>query len=272
MPAALPPSSGYTYAAEFSVDEAVAAGATDVRFSQPLPVYVENFLGFPVGGAVPTGYYDRQRGQWIASANGRVIKVLSITDGLAEPGYRRQRRGRRCRRARCAGRHDRGTGSAWRCSIRLARRCGACPSATSRRGTATGLTARRDDAEPPPGDDGDNDIKQDEPNVECGSVIGCENQTLGKSLPIAGTPWQLHYQSDRTPGRQDDNTLVIPVSGATIPASLVAMRVEVSIAGRTLSRALCTRSQSHLHGHLGWQRWLRPDAAGRAASGDPGAF
>ena len=70
MPANLPPSSGYTYCAELSADEAVAAGATDVRFSQPLPVYVENFLDFPVGSEVPTGYYDRQKGQWIASANG----------------------------------------------------------------------------------------------------------------------------------------------------------------------------------------------------------
>ncbi len=44
MPAPLPTMSGYTYAAEFSVDEALAAGATDVRFSQPLVTYVENFL------------------------------------------------------------------------------------------------------------------------------------------------------------------------------------------------------------------------------------
>jgi hypothetical protein len=84
MPASLPPSSGYTYCAELSVDEAVAASATNVRFSQALPVYVENFLGFPVGTAVPTGYYDSQKGQWISSANGRVIKVLSITGGLAD--------------------------------------------------------------------------------------------------------------------------------------------------------------------------------------------
>jgi len=84
MPAVLPPSSGYTYAAEFSVDEAVAAGATDVRFSQAVPVYVQNFLGFPVGTAVPAGYYDRQKGQWIASANGGVIKILSVTGGLGD--------------------------------------------------------------------------------------------------------------------------------------------------------------------------------------------
>ena len=85
MPAALPPSSGYTYAVELSVDEAIAAGATEVRFSQAVPTYVENFLGFPVGGAVPAGYYDRARGQWIASANGRVIRILAIADAIHWP-------------------------------------------------------------------------------------------------------------------------------------------------------------------------------------------
>jgi hypothetical protein len=67
MPAQLPPQSGYTYAVELSADEAIAAGATEVRFSQPLYFYVDNFLNFPVGGIVPAGYYDQKRGQWIPS-------------------------------------------------------------------------------------------------------------------------------------------------------------------------------------------------------------
>ena len=44
--AARPPR-GYTYAVELSVDEAVEAGATEVRFDQPVITYVENFLEFP---------------------------------------------------------------------------------------------------------------------------------------------------------------------------------------------------------------------------------
>ena len=38
---------------------ASAAGATTVEFSQPIATYLENFLHFPVGAAVPAGYYDR---------------------------------------------------------------------------------------------------------------------------------------------------------------------------------------------------------------------
>jgi hypothetical protein len=84
MPAPLPPSSAYTYAVELSTDEAIAAGATEVRFNQPLPFYVDNFLDFPVGTTVPLGSYDRQQGVWLPADNGTVIKVLSITDGVAD--------------------------------------------------------------------------------------------------------------------------------------------------------------------------------------------
>src|SRR5207253_8554961 len=55
-----------------------------VRFSQPLINYTENFLGFPVGGIVPTGYYDRERAAWIPSDNGRVIKIVGVTGSMAD--------------------------------------------------------------------------------------------------------------------------------------------------------------------------------------------
>lgn len=78
MPAQLPPASGYTYAVEFT-----AEGAENSRFEPSLAHYVENFLDFPVGGAVPTGYYDRDRAAWIPANNGRIIEVLEITNGFA---------------------------------------------------------------------------------------------------------------------------------------------------------------------------------------------
>ena len=96
MPGVLPPTSGYTYAVELSADEAIAAGASSVVFSQPLANYVENFLGFPVGGAVPAGFYDRARATWVPSANGRVIKIVAIAGGVGRRGQRRERA--RCRR------------------------------------------------------------------------------------------------------------------------------------------------------------------------------
>jgi RHS repeat-associated protein len=231
MPALLPPSTGYTYAAELSVDEAVAAGASEVRFSQALPVYVENFLGFPVGTAVPTGYYDRQRGQWVASANGRVIKVLGITAGLADldtdgdgftdnPAQLAALGITDAERARLAQLYAAGQ-TLWRVPI--------THFTTYDCNWPYGPPS--DAITPPPRNPKDPPV--DNPNEDCLSVIGCENQSLGESVPVSGTPWQLSYRSQRTPGRKDAYTLHIPVStAATVPATLRAMRVQVSIAGR----------------------------------------
>ena len=47
-----PPNSGFTYAVEYSVDEALAAGARQVRFSAPVIGYVENFLGLRLRGVL----------------------------------------------------------------------------------------------------------------------------------------------------------------------------------------------------------------------------
>jgi RHS repeat-associated protein len=41
----------------------------------------------------------------------------------------------------------------------------------------------------------------DDPCHKQGSDIGCQNQSLGESIPVTGTPFFLRYQSDRAPGR-----------------------------------------------------------------------
>ncbi|MBL0122657.1 MAG: hypothetical protein IPP88_07950 [Betaproteobacteria bacterium] len=231
MPAPLPPSSGYTYAAELSVDEAVVAGATEVRFSQPVPTYVENFLGFPVGTVVPSGYYDRQKGQWIASANGRVIKILSITNNLAEldtdgdtlPDDATKLTALGItdpERARLAQLYTSPGQTLWRVPIAhfspwdFNWPFGPPPGATA-----------------PPAPANSNPPVNSQ-NQECGSVIGCENQSLGESIPAAGTPWSLHYQSERTPGRKDAYTREIKLSGATLPIGLKRIELEISVAGQ----------------------------------------
>ncbi|MFY0575513.1 hypothetical protein ACN28S_15120 [Cystobacter fuscus] len=53
MPAHLPSTSGYTYAVELSLDEAMALDSQEVRFTQPVVSYVDNFLSFPVEGPSP---------------------------------------------------------------------------------------------------------------------------------------------------------------------------------------------------------------------------
>lgn len=259
MPAPLPPSSGYTYAVELSVDEAVAAGATEVRFSQAVPTYVENFLGFPVGGTVPSGYYDRQKGQWIASANGRVIKVLGITGGLADldtdgdtatdDAIKLTALGvTNDERARLALLYSAGQ-TLWR-----------VPVAHFTPWDFNWPWGPPPDAIPPPANSPSPDI--DTPNVQCGSVIGCENQSLGESMPLTGKPWQLNYRSTRALGRKDAYTLDIRLSAAAIPVSLKRIELEVTVAGQTYVRSF-SPAINLVHTYT----WDGKDAYGRVLQG-----
>ena len=80
MPAVLPPNSAYTYCVELAVD-----GVKRVRFEKPVITWVDNFLGFDVGEVVPVGYYDRDRGVWVPSDNGVVVKLLDTdADGIVD--------------------------------------------------------------------------------------------------------------------------------------------------------------------------------------------
>ena len=53
-----------------------------MTFDKPVVTYVDNFLGFPVGETVPTGYHDEQAGQWAV--------VRKRPRGQAPVGERRQ--------------------------------------------------------------------------------------------------------------------------------------------------------------------------------------
>ena len=45
----------------------------------------------------------------------------------------------------------------------------------------------------------------DDQCLVAGSIIGCQNQTLGERVAVVGTPFVLQYQSDRVPGRSGAN-------------------------------------------------------------------
>jgi len=64
-----------------------------------------------------------------------------------------------------------------------------------------------------------------------GSIIGCEDQSLGEAIPVVGTPYTLHYQSQRMPGRRDVNRLDIQLSGPQVPASLKRIELDVNVLG-----------------------------------------
>jgi RHS repeat-associated protein len=230
MPNVLPPLSAYTYCVEYSVDEAMAAGAVSVDFDRPLCHYNENFLGFPVGTAVPVGYYDREKAQWIASENGVVLGILAVDGALADidltgsgtPATPEELAAiglTEEERTQLAGLYSPGQ-TLWR-----------APISHFTPWDHNWPFGPPDDAEPPP------DIPRRGGPLEesCegeGSIIELHNQILGESIPLAGVPFNLNYRSDRVVGYGADGGFRIPISGPAVPFSLSLIKVELEIAGQ----------------------------------------
>ncbi|MEO5371598.1 MAG: hypothetical protein H7833_16130 [Magnetococcus sp. DMHC-1] len=238
MPAELPVNTAYTYAVELSVDEALAAGANQVRFSTPVPVYLENFLDFPVGIPVPSGSYDREKATWIPEENGRVIRIIGVTDGraqlditgdgqVASPTALTALGVTDAELVRLATLYTPGQ-SVWRVPVAhfspfdwnwpAAPPTGALSPQTS----APQISDKN---------------KLDDACIQRSSIIECENQVLGESVSVAGTPFSLNYRSDRVRGRKSAYHLEIPLSDAVLPPQLQSIRVEIFIAGRKITHS-----------------------------------
>ncbi|WP_173132599.1 carboxypeptidase regulatory-like domain-containing protein [Pseudaquabacterium terrae] len=257
MPAPLDPTTAYTYAAEFSVDEAIAAGATEVRFSKAVPIYVENFIGFPVGGVVPLGYYNRELGVWVPMPNGRIVKVMSVGggsaaldidgDGAADSGESLSQLGITAEELSHLSSLYAPGQSLWRV-------------------TTTHFTPLDMNwAPPPPGPPPSPPPASRPPGCSGtapGSIIECHNQVLREEVPIAGTSLALAYSSrDTRTSIGALRTVTVPVVGSPNPL-VVEVLLEAHIAGRRFSWKFPASINSTQD-----IQWDGLDAYGRVVSG-----
>lgn len=267
MPGSLPPTSGYTYALEITAEEAtIKKGGKDVVFSQSVPMYEDNFLGMPVGIQIPVGYYDRDKNAWIPANDGKVIKILSVTNGLADidsdgdnavdsAAQLTALKFSDAERAQLAGLFVPGK-TLWRTLV------GHLSNYDKNYGMAP-----PNDAVAPTNDTTKNaDSKPDQQCRASGSIIGCEGQTLAEEIPVTSTPFVLRYDSDRTAGRKAANTLNIQVSPASIPPSLKRIELTVEVAGRTFKKSF--PAQANLTDRFEWDGL---DAYGRSIQGGQAA-
>lgn len=260
MPGPLPPTSGYTYAAELSADEAIANGARTIQFSKSVPVYLENFPGFAVGLPVPAAVYDTKKAAWIPEANGKIIKIVGVTGGLVNISL-----------------DTLGTVAD---SATLA----AIGMTPAERQTLVGLYAVGQslwripvthfssvDANYPsgpenqsPGPDGtQGGAKDGQPPCRPGSIIECTTQVLGENRSVFGAPFQLAYRSGRTRGYVKSRTHEIQLTGPTVAPNLVRVDLEIHVAGqRIVSTFPATANQKETF------TWNGKDAYGRVVQGE----
>lgn len=235
MPAILPASSSYTYAVELSADEAMALGATRIRFSRPIYQYLDNFIGLPVGATVPLGYYDKTQGNWVALKNGRVIRVLGASGGLAEIDIQGQGLPASETELSSLGftREERqkltalypASKTLWRMPIPHFSIIDANLSSSGPPSNAGPVPGSNTD-----GNQSGNGV------TGCGSIIDIQSQVLRESLPITGTPYSLNYASQRGAERIARYRLDIPLSGTDI-AGVSEIYLQIDLAGRRFSYA-----------------------------------
>jgi len=235
MPAVLPANSAFTYCAEISVD-----GAQRVQFDKPVITWVDNFLGFNVGDIVPVGYYDRDKGAWIASENGIVVKLLDtdtngIVDALDSDGddLPDDLTGDSTFNDEVTGLDDpmiyQPGATFWRVAISHF-----TPWDCNWPYGPPSDAVRPNPEEKPVQDEQKPDEKTC--NEETGSFTEHRSRVFHEDIPVPGTDMTLHYASNRV---EDYKTVIsIPASGATIPASLESIIVEMSMAGKKYTSVL----------------------------------
>jgi len=225
MPAKLPPTSAYTYCSDLSVD-----GAQYVQFVKPVTVYVDNFLGFDVGDIVPVGYYDRDKGVWIASDNGVVVRLLDtsgdgIVDALDTVGDGQPHD------TNVAGLTDPAkfmpNDTYWQVKI----------NHFTPWDTNWPYAPPPDAIEPNPQGIAVQDQQQKcDTKDKNGSYCEQKSRILHEDIPIAGTDLSLHYTSDRVLGYK--TVVAIPASGPVVPTSLTKIVVQMKVAGRKYEATL----------------------------------
>lgn len=263
MPGSLPSSSAYTYAAEMTGDQQVALGAKTMQFSTPAVLYLTNFLTFPVGTTVPMANYDSTQANWIPTDNGEIVKILSVTAGKADIDIDGSGSA-----ASSAALVAKGITDAERTQLATIYAVGTqlwrvpvphfCPYDPN---YPHGLPPSAAPPKQPKPSDGGNDGTNN-PNCQNGSIIECQNQVLGESVGVKGTPFHLNYRSNRVPGQASVYTATIPLSGSSIPSSLKRIDAVVKVAGRSFKYSYAAATNQSLP-----FTWDGKDYAGRVVQG-----
>jgi YD repeat-containing protein len=256
--AELPETAVSVYSLELSADEADAAHAAHVALSQAASVYVDNFPGLPVGTALPLGAYGRDAATWVGVPNGRVLALIGESSGFADldidgsgtPASAESLTALGIdaeEQAAIAQSYDVGD-EFFRLPVMRLGPYGVSLPFSVDEGTggvdpkAPGQLAPLDDATLP--------------------APPAETQVLAQALPLAGTPFTLHYRSNRVLGDRRGQQITIPATGTAVGSALVASLLDVRIAGQRHFVTLPPAASSAFN--FGWDG---NDAAGRTLHG-----
>ena len=234
MPATLPPASAYTYAVSVTADE--VPPESHIEFDQPVAFYVDDFIDWPAGTAVPVGTYDYETSRWVPQPNGLVLEILEdAADGSpqinagsddAEPGPESAAELLALgidadEVALLRSRYEPGK-KIWRSTL--------SQLSAIDLNWFSGSTRVPDDASKPnptaPSPDGE--------NCASGSILLCQSRQLAERIPITGTDLTLRYQSDRVQAAATSTRSIRIAFASTenIPEWAETLHLRIEVAGR----------------------------------------
>jgi RHS repeat-associated protein len=238
MPAELPPMVGYTYAVELSADEIQDSSAKSLVFNKPVYFYVENFLNFPAGTDVPVAYYDAEKAAWVPSKDGRIIKILGISNDMAELDTDNDNVADNAATLSVLGITD-GERKTLAETYNAGQVLWRVPIYHLSPYDMNFPVVQAPGAEPPKQPQAlPEGYPSNAPDFEKEwGAIEIQNQIFSESVSIAGTQYYLHYTSDRVRGYNAGYSLNIPLSGSIIPATLKRIDLVVEIAGKQFAKS-----------------------------------
>ncbi|HXO86850.1 MAG TPA: hypothetical protein VN803_15110, partial [Gemmatimonadales bacterium] len=266
MPAPLPPTSAYTWAADLNADEAVAANAKAILFDKPVVVYLENFLDFPVGLPVPLGIYDQEKAAWNPIPNGRVIQIVDAPGGVARIALDGSGQP-----ASDAALTAMGITTAERTSLASLYASGQelWRMTTTHFSWIDGNwpwgpdTTRQGPDQSQAGGAG----SQGDPCEQTGSIIECENQVLGERVPLVGSSSALNYRSVGVPGHIAPRQMTVPLTDSVLPAGLRQVFLDIELAGRRFHYEFTVAAGTLTTNLKQTFRWDGKDAYDRTVNG-----
>jgi RHS repeat-associated protein len=279
MPAPIAENTMYTYASEFSLEDAAGNLYDDVTFDPPVISYLSNgtstaFLGMNTGEAMPIGYYNRDAARWEPMQKDAATLYPGRVIELGASSILGQQAGDLAISAEeetmLRSKYSVGT-KIWRMPL------------THFSPLDFNLGLGVPSCEPPPGSStpvcpagvasvatGGGDAPLGGSCTKPGCTIDVERQILRESLPVAGTPFSLNYSSENTPGYAWNKTVNVNFENHAKHPKLVEYAVDFKVAGKRV--AYGPVQPTGAPPNVVWPKsfratWDGKDQAGRAVQG-----
>src|SRR5947207_5521633 len=175
---------------------------------------------------MPSGSYDSVSGRWLPESNGRVVKILSVTNGSAvlDTNGDGQPDDANTLAALGVSNSELDTLGSMYPTGQTLWRIPMLHFSWEDWNVGLGLPPLASPPDLPPWQ-----APSPDPNscLVAGCVVDIQNQALGERAPLVGTPYELDYRSDRVPGRRAAYrlNLTVPAAGeAALPAGTTVCR------------------------------------------------